>query len=48
MSKNNSHTQTQQAHDTSALERLSLEFEYNVTWADEKKSIKERSTLTSS
>lgn len=42
MSKNTSHTQTQKTHDTSALERLNLSFEYNVTWAEEKKSLKER------
>lgn len=42
MSKNTSHTQTSKSPSTSALERFNLSFEYNVTWADEKKSIKER------
>ncbi|MGB4957166.1 MAG: hypothetical protein WBO49_01820 [Candidatus Saccharimonas sp.] len=40
MSKNTSHTPTKST--TSALERLNLAFEYNVTWAEEKKSLKER------
>lgn len=26
----------------SALDRLNLGFEYNITWAEEKKSVKER------
>lgn len=29
-------------HKQSALERISLSFEYNVTFADEKKAIRER------
>ncbi len=41
MSKNTSHTTTK-PHDSSVLERFDLAFEYNVTWADEKKSVKER------
>ncbi len=41
MSKNKPHT-TSKTHDSSALERFDLAFEYNVTWADEKKSVKER------
>lgn len=36
-----SHT-TPKTHETSALERLNLSFEYNVSWAEEKKTIKER------
>lgn len=40
MSKDSSHTP--KIHEISALERLNLSFEYNVTWADEKKSLKER------
>ena len=34
-------TDTKSSH-TSALDRLSLSFEYNISWADEKKLIKER------
>lgn len=40
MSKNTSHTT--KAHDESELGRLRLKLEYNVTWDDEKKSLKER------
>ena len=40
MSKNTSHTP--HTDSISALERLNLSFEYNVTWADEKKAVKER------
>ncbi|MGE5298557.1 MAG: hypothetical protein ACM3KF_00780 [Acidobacteriota bacterium] len=43
MSKNTSHTTTK-THGNSVLERFDLAFEYNVTWAEEKKSIKERSS----
>jgi len=42
MSKGNLNNTDTKAHDVSALERLSLSFEYNITWADEKKLIKER------
>jgi len=37
---NNSHSH--KSHTISALERIPLSFEYNVTFADEKKAIKER------
>lgn len=39
-------TRTQsKKHEQSALERLDLAFEYNVTWAEEKKSVKQRTSL---
>lgn len=42
MSKNTHQTTDMKSHHSSALDRLSLAFEYNITWADEKKLIKER------
>lgn len=45
MSKDTSHESEIKAHSpSSALDRLTLTFEYNVSWADEKKSIKERTS----
>lgn len=42
MSKNTLHTTDTKSHHSSALDRLNLAFEYNITWAEEKKLIKER------
>ena len=42
MSKYTLHTIDTKSPHTSALDRLSLSFEYNISWADEKKQIKER------
>ena len=42
MSKDTLHTTDTKSHRPSALDRLSLSFEYNITWAEEKKLIKER------
>jgi len=45
MTKDTSHPSEMKAHNpSSALDRLTLTFEYNVSWADEKKSIKERTS----
>lgn len=41
MSKNTSHTATK-IPGNSALDSFDLAFEYNVTWAEEKKSLKGR------
>jgi len=45
MSKDTPRASEIKAHNpNSALDRLTLTFEYNVSWADEKKSIKERTS----
>lgn len=44
MSKDLLHTTDTQTHTPSALTRLDLAFEYNVTWADEKKQVKNRTS----
>jgi len=45
MSKDTPRTSEIKAHSpSSALDRLTLTFEYNVSYADEKKSIKERTS----
>lgn len=41
MGKNTSYT-TPVTHSSSKLSDLELKFEYNITWAEEKKSLKER------
>jgi hypothetical protein len=40
MSKNTTHTK--QVHNPSALDRFDLAFEYDVTWSQARKAVKER------
>lgn len=44
MSKDLLHTTDTKLPTSSALARLDLGFEYNITWADEKKLVKERTS----
>lgn len=42
MSKDSPHIQDTTSAPSSVLDRLTLAFEYNISWADEKKLVKER------
>lgn len=44
MSRDLLHTTDTKLHTPSALTRIDLGFEYNITWADEKKLVKERTS----